>query len=93
MISSLTRIKVIDNSSIKKVRCIKNISSKKEINIGDIIFGIIEEVTLKSKFNVGDKCYCLVVRSSKGYKSKDGFRRKYGTNALIPLKKSFGQKN
>lgn len=89
MIQTLTNLKILDNSGVKKAHCIKILKNKKMGTIGDYI--IISVKALK-KFNLKLQkkqiLKALIINTKKEQCYKDASIFKFDQNQIILLKNS-----
>nr|WPW47587.1 ribosomal protein L14 [Coccidia sp. AB-2023a] len=84
-----TYFNVTDNTGAKKLLCLKNLSRKTlQVNLGDLIVGVIKVTSTKVIVKKSDIVYALVVRTKKPYRYKDGTVVKFKDNAVVLLDKN-----
>lgn len=85
MIQMETMLRVADNSGAKRVKCIKILggSKRRYAGIGDVVIGAVQEATPGSNVKKGDICRCVVVRTRKETRRKDGSYIKFDDNACV----------
>nr|QEM01771.1 50S ribosomal protein L14 [Nephromyces sp. ex Molgula occidentalis] len=75
---------VIDNTGVKKILWIGvNKSKSKVINFGDIIIGVVKQVTTTSKFKKSQIVKAIVVNLKKSLILNTGISLKFNTNSVI----------
>lgn len=87
MIQMQTNLEVADNSSAKKVMCIKVLggSHRRYANIGDIIKVSIKDAIPRGRVKKGEVYNALVVRTCKGVRRSDGSVIRFDDNAAVIL--------
>lgn len=87
MIQVQTKLKVIDNSGVKKGQAIK-IYQGKSGKIGDIILISVKQVQSKSKINIlkGNLYKALIVRTKYKNKGIDSNYTSFDENSIVLLK-------
>ncbi len=89
MIQMETMLNVADNSGARRVKCIKVMggSKRRYAGIGDIIKCAVQEATPGSNVKKGDIVTCVVVRTVKETRRKDGSYIKFDQNACVLVQK------
>lgn len=89
MIQMETMLNVADNSGARRVKCIKVMGGSKRhyAGIGDVIMGAVQEATPGSGVKKGDIVRCVVVRTVKETRRKDGSYIKFDQNACVLVDK------
>lgn len=89
MIQMQTILDVVDNSSAKKVMCIKVLGGSHHMiaGIGDVIVVSVKEAIPHGKVKKGEVHKALIVRTKKGVKRPDGSTINFDTNAVVLLNK------
>ena len=84
MIQMQTMLTVADNSGAKKVRCIKVLggSKRRYAGLADVVIGAVQEATPG-----GDVVRCVIVRTVKENRRKDGSYIKFDENACVLIDK------
>ena len=74
MIQMETMLVVADNSGARRVKCIKVLggSKRRYASLGDVIIGAVEEATPNGSVKKGDIVRCVIVRTAKDTRRKDG---------------------
>ncbi|WP_433927928.1 50S ribosomal protein L14 [Candidatus Carsonella ruddii] len=87
MIQEQTKLKVIDNSGGKIVKCIKvlNGSKKKIAKIGDVIKVVVKNCNFNSKVKKSQVLNAIIVRTKFPFKRKDGTYLSFSDNAVLLL--------
>jgi len=88
MIQVQTRLKIADNTGAKEVMCIKVLggSMRKYGNVGDIIVASVKNATPGGVVKKGEVVKCVIVRTKKGLRRKDGTYIRFDENAAVILK-------
>ena len=83
MIQMQTMLTVADNSGARKVRCIKVLggSKRRYAGVGDVIIAAVQEATPNGNVKKGDVVRCVVVRTVKEIRRKDGSYIRFDQNA------------
>ena len=89
MIQMETMLNVADNSGAKRVKCIKVIggSKRRYAGLGDVIICAVQEATPNSAVKKGDIVRCVIVRTAKETRRKDGSYIKFDQNAAVLIQK------
>ena len=89
MIQMETMLNVADNSGAKRVKCIKVIggSKRRYAGLGDVIICAVQEATPNSAVKKGDIVRCVIVRTAKETRRKDGSYIKFDQNAAVLVNK------
>ena len=85
MIQMQTMLAVADNSGARKVQCIKVLggSKRRYAGIGDVIMCAVQEATPNGAIKKGDVVRCVVVRTVKETRRKDGSYIRFDQNAAV----------
>ena len=85
MIQTYTMLVVADNSGAKSVRCIRVIGGTKRryAAIGDIIAANVKMAIPGSAIKKGQVVKCVVVRTRKELRRKDGTYIRFDSNAAV----------
>lgn len=88
MIQVESKLKVADNSGAKKIQCIKVLggSWRKYGNVGDIIVASVKDATPGGVVKKGEVVRCVIVRTKRGLKRKDGTHIRFDENAAVVIK-------
>jgi large subunit ribosomal protein L14 len=88
VIQQETRLKVADNSGAKEVLCIKVLGGSKirYASIGDIIVATVKDAIPGAAVKKGDVVKCVVVRTKKEKRRRDGSYIKFDENAAVLIK-------
>ena len=92
MIQMQTMLTVADNSGAKKVRCIKVLggSKRRYAGLADVVIGAVQEATPGGSVKKGDVVRCVIVRTVKENRRKDGSYIKFDQNACVLIDKDGG---
>ena len=85
MIQMQTMLNVADNSGARKIRCIKVLggSKRRYAGIGDVFIGAVQEATPGANVKKKDVVRCVVVRTVKEIRRKDGSYIRFDENAAV----------
>ena len=89
MIQMQTMLTVADNSGAKTVRCIKVLggSKRRYAGLGDVIIGAVQEATPGAGVKKKDVVRCVIVRTKKETRRKDGSYIRFDQNACVLVNK------
>ena len=89
MIQMESMLTVADNSGARRVKCIKVLggSKRRYARIGDVFVGAVQEATPGGNVKKGDIVRCVVVRTVKETRRKDGSYIKFDQNACVLIQK------
>ncbi|MGO5251066.1 50S ribosomal protein L14 [Atopobiaceae bacterium LCP21S3_F11] len=89
MIQQESMLAVADNSGARRVKCIKVLggSKRRYARIGDVFIGAVQEATPGGNVKKGDIVRCVVVRTVKETRRKDGSYIKFDQNACVLIQK------
>lgn len=89
MIQMETMLVVADNSGARRVKCIKVLggSKRRYASLGDVIVGAVEEATPNGSVKKGDIVRCVIVRTAKDTRRKDGSYIRFDQNACVLVDK------
>ena len=89
MIQQESMLAVADNSGARRVKCIKVLggSKRRYARIGDVFVGAVQEATPGGNVKKGDIVRCVVVRTVKETRRKDGSYIKIDQNACVLIQK------
>ena len=89
MIQMETMLNVADNSGAKRVKCIKVLggSKRRYAGLADVIVCAVQEATPGGQVKKGDIVRCVVVRTAKETRRKDGSYIKFDQNACVVVNK------
>ena len=85
MIQAETVLKVADNSGARKLKCIKVIggSKRRYAGVGDVIICAVQEALPNGNVKKGAVVRCVVVRTKKEIRRKDGTYVRFDDNAAV----------
>ena len=85
MIQQESRLKVADNSGARKLKCIKVIggSKRRYAGVGDVIICAVQEALPNGNVKKGSVVRCVVVRTKKEIRRKDGSYIRFDDNAAV----------
>ena len=85
MIQAETVLKVADNSGARKLKCIKVIggSKRRYTGVGDVIICAVQEALPNGNVKKGSVVRCVVVRTKKEIRRKDGSYIRFDDNAAV----------
>jgi large subunit ribosomal protein L14 len=88
MIQVESRLKVADNSGAKRVQCIRIYggSYRRYARVGDIFQGVVKDALPNGVVKKGERVKCVVVRTVKEKKRRDGSTIKFDDNAAVIIK-------
>lgn len=89
MIQMQTMLTVADNSGAKRVRCIKVLggSKRRYAGLANVFIAAVQEATPGGSVKKGDVVRCVVVRTAKETRRKDGSYIKFDQNACVLIDK------
>nr|YP_006280836.1 ribosomal protein L14 [Cyanophora paradoxa]ADW79190.1 ribosomal protein L14 [Cyanophora paradoxa] len=87
MIQFGTRLKILDNSGVKIVKCIKLLKSKSKSTIGDKIIISTKKVKSQSKIKKGEVLSAIIYRLKKKRIKFNGISIKHRSNGALLLNK------
>ncbi|PKA53680.1 50S ribosomal protein L14, chloroplastic [Apostasia shenzhenica] len=82
-----TKLKVVDNSGAKWVRCIQSLKGRKGARLGDTIIASVKEAQPRGKVKKGEVVYGVVVRAAMQRGRCDGSEVKFDDNAVVLVNK------
>ena len=85
MIQAETVLKVADNSGARKLKCIKVIggSKRRYAGVGDVIICAVQEALPNGNVKKSSVVRCVVVRTKKEIRRKDGSYIRFDDNAAV----------
>ena len=85
MIQMETMLNVADNSGAKRVKCVKVLggSKRRYAGLADVIICAVQEALPNSGVKKGDVVRCVVVRTHKEIRRKDGSYIRFDDNACV----------
>jgi large subunit ribosomal protein L14 len=84
MIQQESRLKVADNTGAKSVKCFKVLggSKRRYAAVGDVIIASVKEAEPDGSVKKGDVVRCVIVRTKKQIRRKDGYIS-FDTNSCV----------
>ena len=84
MIQQETELEVADNTGAKRVKCFKVLggSKRRYAYVGDIVVASVQEAEPDGSIKKGEKVRCVIVRTKKHIRRKDGFIS-FDTNSCV----------
>ena len=91
MIQMETMLNVADNSGAKRVKCIKVLggSKRRYAGLADVIMCAVQEATPGGQVKKGDIVRCVIVRTAKEQRRKDGSYIKFDLPTGVPCSYTF----
>nr|YP_009186562.1 ribosomal protein L14 [Cyclospora cayetanensis]AKO71985.1 ribosomal protein L14 [Cyclospora cayetanensis] len=84
-----TYFNITDNSGVKKILCIQNLTKKtKLINVGDLIVGVIKKINTTSKLIYSTIVYGIVIRLKKNISINKKYNISFNDNAVVLVDKN-----
>ena len=85
MIQQETMLNVADNSGARKVKCIKVLggSRRRYAGVGDVIICAVQDAIPNGQVKKGAVVRCVVVRTKKEIRRKDGSYIRFDDNAAV----------
>ena len=85
MIQAETMLNVADNSGARKVKCIKVLggSKRRYAGVGDVIICAVQDALPNGNVKKGAVVRCVVVRTKKEIRRKDGSYIRFDDNAAV----------
>lgn len=85
MIQQESELEVADNTGAKRVMCFKVLggSKRRYANVGDIIVCSVKAASPDGSVKKGDVVKCVIVRTKKYIKRKDGSKLRFDTNSCV----------
>ena len=89
MIQMESMLTVADNSGARRVKCIKVLggSKRRYAGIADVVIGAVQEATPGGNVKKGDIVRCVIVRTVKETRRKDGSYIRFDQNACVIINK------
>jgi large subunit ribosomal protein L14 len=86
MVQAQTYLKIIDNTGVKEILCIRILHTKKGFaKVGTLIIGAVKKVVPKSNIKKSEIVRVLLVRTRKSFSRENGMRFSFSNNAGILL--------
>jgi len=88
MIQPFTRLKAADNSGAKELMCIRVLGGmgRRVGHIGDLIIASVKDATPGGVVKKGDVVRCVIVRTKRTTRRKDGSYITFDENAAVLVK-------
>lgn len=88
MIQPFTRLKAADNSGAKELMCIRVLggTGRRVGHIGDLIIASVKDATPGGVVKKGDVVKCVIVRTRRSTRRKDGSYIAFDENAAVLVK-------
>jgi len=88
MIQPFTRLKAADNSGAKELMCIRVLggTGRRVAHIGDLIIASVKDATPGGVVKKGDVVRCVIVRTRRSTRRKDGSYITFDENAAVLVK-------
>lgn len=85
MIQQESELEVADNTGAKRVKCFKVLggSKRRYAQVGDIIVCSVKAASPDGSVKKGDVVKCVIVRTTKYIKRKDGSKLRFDTNSCV----------
>lgn len=85
MIQQESELEVADNTGAKRVKCFKVLggSRRRYAGVGDIIICSVKEADPNSNVKKGDVVKCVIVRTKRYIKRKDGTKLRFDKNSCV----------
>jgi len=84
MIQVQSSLYVTDNSGVRRILCIRILGgNKKYATIGDVIIGVVKDVSPHMAFKKSDIVRAVVVRTKKTVTRKNGLFIRFDDNAAV----------
>ncbi len=85
MIQAETMLKVADNSGARKLKCIKVLggSKRRYAGVGDVVICAVQEALPSGNVKKGSVVRCVIVRTKKEIRRKDGSYIRFDDNAAV----------
>jgi large subunit ribosomal protein L14 len=84
MVQAQTYLKIIDNTGVKEILCIRVLNTQKRFaKVGTIIIGAVKKVVPKSNIKKSEIVRVLLVRTRKSFCRANGMRFSFSDNAGI----------
>jgi large subunit ribosomal protein L14 len=85
VIQIYSRLRVADNSGAKVISCIgvPGGSGRRYAGLGDIIVASVKEAAPAAGVKKGEVVRAVIVRTSKGYRRRDGSHIRFDDNAAV----------
>ena len=90
MIQQQTKLKVVDNSGAKLVKCIKVLNGfkKRKAIIGNTIIITVKKTKLTNSMKKGEIHTAVIIKTKKKYKRSNGLSFMFDNNEVVLINKS-----
>lgn len=89
MVQINTYFNIADNSGVKQILCIQNLTKKtKKIQIGDLIVGVVKKINSTSKLIYSTIVYGIVIRLKKNINFDKKYNISFNDNAVVLVDKN-----
>lgn len=91
MVSVQSKVRIVDNSGVKLVKCIhfaNKVKQKSSIGVGSVFLGVVLDFVSFKKirsFKKGSLVFCLVLRSRKNYNNVKGTGFYFKSNDTVAI--------
>lgn len=85
MIQQESELEVVDNTGAKRVCCFKVLggSKRRYAHVGDIVVASVKAASPDGSVKKGDVVRCVIVRTKKYIKRKDGSKIRFDSNSCV----------
>ena len=90
MIQTGTYVNVLDNTGVKKAKCIQVPKGKQYADIGSLIVIVVRERRKNTRRSRGEKLHAIVVQTRSQESRIDGSKLTYGQNGVVLISPSSG---
>lgn len=89
MVQINTYFKITDNSGVKKILCIRNLTKKtNKIHLGDLIVGVVKEINVASKLIYSTIVYGVIIRIKKNINIDKKYNISFNDNSAVLVDKN-----
>lgn len=89
MVQINTYFNIVDNSGVKKILCIRNLTKKtRQVQLGDLIVGVVKEINSRSKLIYSTIVYGVVIRLKKNTNIEKKYNLSFSDNAAVLVDKN-----
>ena len=90
MIQTGTYVNVLDNTGVKKAKCIQVPKGKQYADLGSLIVVVVRERRKNTRRSRGEKLHAIVVQTRSQESRIDGSKLTYGQNGVVLISPSSG---
>lgn len=90
MIQTGTYVNVLDNTGVKKAKCIQVPKGKQYADLGSLIVTVVRERRKNTRRSRGEKLHAIVVQTRSQESRIDGSKLTYGQNGVVLISPSSG---